>query len=90
LKTAVLLAALTGLLLVAGEAISGSGGLTAALIVAFLMNVVSYWFSDKLALSMAGARAVSEQEASELYQIVARVASAAQLIQLRHLPRTGV
>jgi heat shock protein HtpX len=79
LKTVVLLAALTGLLLVAGEAIGGSGGLTAALIVAFLMNVVSYWFSDKLALSMVGARAVSEQEAPELYQIVARVASEAQL-----------
>lgn len=79
LKTTMLLAALTGLLLVAGELIGGAGGLTLALILAFGMNAVSYWFSDKIALSMAGAREVSTDEAPQLHDVVADVAAKAGL-----------
>jgi heat shock protein HtpX len=79
LKTAFLLAALTGLLLLIGDWWAGPSGLTIALILALVMNFVSYWFSDKIALSMAGAREVSEQEAPDLYRVVARVAAEARL-----------
>jgi heat shock protein HtpX len=78
-RTALLLGALTGLLLVAGYLIGGQGGLTIALILAFAMNFISYWFSDKIALSMAGAREVSPEEAPELHSIVSRVALMAGL-----------
>src|SRR5579884_4318127 len=78
-KTAVLLAALTGLLLLIGDWWAGPSGLIIALIIALVMNFVSYWFSDKIALSMAGAREVSEQEAPQLYQVVARVAAQARM-----------
>lgn len=79
LKTVVLLGLLSGLLLAAGEIIGGTGGLTIALIFAVIMNFVSYWFSDKIALSMAGAREVSAAEAPELYAVVQRVATEARL-----------
>lgn len=79
LKTFLFLAILTGLLLLIGAALGGSDGLTIALILAAVMNLGSYWFSDKLALAMAGAHVVSEQEAPELYQIVGEVADAARL-----------
>ena len=78
-KTVLLLGALTGLLLVVGELLGGTGGLTIALIFAFGINFVSYWFSDKIALAMTGARQVSEEEAPELYRSVANVAQLAQL-----------
>lgn len=74
LKTGLLLAALTGLLLVAGEILGGAGGLTIALVFALIMNFVSYWFSDRIALSMTGAREVSPAEEPQLHAIVARVA----------------
>src|SRR5262245_10342491 len=79
LKTALLLAALTGILLVAGDIIAGPNGVTIALIIAFVMNFVSYWFSDRIVLSMAGAREVTPNEAPELHQIVERVAAEARL-----------
>lgn len=77
LKTAALLAALTALLLVAGQLIAGPNGLTIALILAVVMNGMSYWFSDKIALAMTGAHEVSEAEAPELHDIVAEVAAMA-------------
>lgn len=79
IKTAVLLATLSALLLVVGEVLGGSGGLTIALILALAMNFISYWFSDKIALSMAGAQEVSPDEAPELHDIVAHVAALAGL-----------
>ncbi len=79
LKTTVLLAALTGILLVAGQLIAGPSGLTLALILALGMNAVSYWYSDKIALSMTGAREVSSDEAPQLHDIVANVAAQAGL-----------
>jgi len=79
LKTAVLLAALTALLLVVGQVLGGAGGMTIALIFALGMNAVSYWFSDKIALSMTGAREVSPEEAPQLHDLVADVAAKAGL-----------
>lgn len=79
LKTAVLLAALTALLLVVGEILGGSGGLTIALILALGMNFISYWYSDKIALSMTGAHEVSPAEDPPLHALVAEVAAKAGL-----------
>jgi len=77
-KTVVLLASLSGLLLLAGELIGGRGGLTLALFIALAMNVGSYWFSDKLAIRMARAQEVSEAEAPWLYEIVRGLATKAK------------
>jgi heat shock protein HtpX len=78
-KTVLLLGLLSGLLLVVGEALGGTSGLTIALVFAVAINGISYWFSDKIALSMTGAREVSEEEAPELHRVVAKVASLAGL-----------
>ena len=77
LKTFILLAALTGLFLIIGEAFGGRTGLIIALGLAGVMNFFAYWFSDKLALKMAGARPVSPAEAPELHQLVAKLAAQA-------------
>ncbi len=77
-KTVVLLATLSGLLLLAGQQIGGRGGLTLALFIALAMNVGSYWFSDKLAIRMARAQEVTEAEAPWLYEIVRGLATKAQ------------
>ncbi len=68
-KTALLLGALTALMLYIGS-FWGQTGLTTALIFAALMNFVSYFFSDKMALSMYNAQPVSREEAPKLYSIV--------------------
>ena len=77
LKTLMLLAALTALLLWMGQAIGGRQGLMVALVMAVLMNFASYWFSDKIVLSMYGAREVSETDAPEFFAIIARLAQKA-------------
>jgi len=77
LKTAVLLGGLTGLLVGLGYLIGGPSVAIIALIFAGVMNFVAYWFSDKLALKMAGAKEVTSQEAPELHSIVDEVATLA-------------
>jgi heat shock protein HtpX len=77
LKTAILLAFLSGLLIVAGGAIGGQSGLVFAFIVALLMNAGSYWFSDKIVLRMYHAQEVGPDH--PLYRIVARLAQKAGL-----------
>jgi heat shock protein HtpX len=74
LKTGVLLAVLTSLLLVIGGALGGRGGLMVALAFALVMNFVSYWFSDRIVLSMSGAHPVDEAQAPGLYRIVRTLA----------------
>ncbi len=74
LKTTLLLGALTGLLVGLGYLIGGPNLALMALIFAGVMNFFAYWFSDRLALSMAGAREVSSQEEPRLHAIVADVA----------------
>lgn len=79
LKTAVLLAVLSALLLLIGRVLAGPTGLTVALFLAVAMNMGAYFFSDKLALRAAGARPVSEADFPELYQIVAGLAQRANI-----------
>ncbi|HBY63008.1 MAG TPA: zinc metalloprotease HtpX [Solibacterales bacterium] len=67
LKTFVLLAALTALLLFMGQAIGGRGGLTIALGLALIMNFASYWWSDKIVLRMHNAQEIGPAEAPELF-----------------------
>lgn len=74
-KTAVLLASLTGLLVLIGGLIGGSGGMMIAFVLATLMNIGSWWYSDAIALRMSGAREVSEAEAPSLHRLVAELAA---------------
>jgi heat shock protein HtpX len=79
LKTTVLLAALGGLLVAVGALLGGSAGATIGLLIGLVLVGGSYWFSDKLALKAAAARVVTEQEAPELYHLVASLAQRADL-----------
>jgi len=74
LKTTVLLAALTGLLLAVGAYFGGTKGMSFMLVISILMNFVSYWYSDKIVLSMYGAREVTPQQAPDLIRLVAGLA----------------
>ena len=71
-KTVLLLGALSGLLLVIGELAGGSQGLVIAFGFAVVMNIGSYWFSDKIVLRMYQAKEVGAEH--PLYQSVARLA----------------
>jgi len=73
-KTFILLAGLTALLLFFGQAFGGRSGLYFALFMALIMNMVGYWFSDKIALAMTGAQEVSVHEAPDLHRMVERLA----------------
>lgn len=77
LKTAALLGALSAMLLVAGELLGGQQGLTIAFAFAVAMNLGSYWFSDKIVLSMYRAREVGSEH--ELYRATEELARAAGL-----------
>src|SRR5919106_6112886 len=77
LKTAVLLAALSGLLLLIGDYFGGQGGLMLAFGLALLMNLGSYWFSDKIVLRMYSAQEVGPSH--PLYQMTERLARQANL-----------
>lgn len=74
LKTVLLLGALTAILIFFGNAIGGSGGMKVALVMAAIMNFVSYWFSDRMVLSMYAAQEVSPQQAPELHAMVGELA----------------
>ncbi|MCL4492232.1 MAG: zinc metalloprotease HtpX [Nitrospirae bacterium] len=79
LKTTALMVTLTLMLVAFGGILGGRSGMTFALIMAFAMNFITYWFSDKIVLRMYGAKEVSESEAPELYGIVRRLAHRAEL-----------
>jgi heat shock protein HtpX len=79
IKSVLLLGALTGLLVVMGRVIGGNAGMIFAFGLAVVMNFGSYWFSDQIALKMAGAREVSLEEAPELHSIVDELAYRAGL-----------
>ncbi len=73
-RTALLLGVLTGLLMMIGGLFGGKQGVIIAFVFAMIMNFGSYWFSDKIVLSMYRAREVSEREAPELYTTVKNLA----------------
>jgi heat shock protein HtpX len=79
MKTFVLMAVLGGLLVLLGDRLGGRGGMTIALVFAGVMNLGAYWFSDKIALRMSGAKPISEQEAPRLYQLVRELCTRADL-----------
>jgi heat shock protein HtpX len=79
LKTGVLLVLLAAILMAIGGALGGRSGLMIALIFALAMNFVSYWFSDKIVLSMYGAREVSEADAPELHRMIRHLVQRASL-----------
>jgi heat shock protein HtpX len=79
LKTTFLLAALTGILLVIGEAWGGQSGMELALILAAVINLGSYFFSDKIALATSGAQPIAREENPRIYQIVERLAAKANV-----------
>ena len=78
-KTGLLLSALTGLLMLIGGYFGGKTGVVIAFIFAMVMNLGSYWFSDKLILRMYKAQEVSESQAVELYALVKNLALKASL-----------
>ena len=79
IKTGMLMAALTAVFMVAGQAIGGSNGMLLALVMAIGMNFFSYWFSDKMVLKMSGAKEATQAEEPELHQMVAQLAKRAEL-----------
>ena len=79
MRTAILLAGLTGLLMAVGYLIGGGSGALIALIIAAGTNLFSYWNSDKIVLSMHGAQEVDEHSAPELVAIVRELAQRGDL-----------
>ncbi|HYQ86881.1 MAG TPA: zinc metalloprotease HtpX [Bacteroidota bacterium] len=79
IKTVFLMTFMVVLLILVGSLIGGRQGMIIAFFFSLVMNVGSYWFSDKIVLMMYGAKPVSEAEAPKLYAIASRVAAEAQL-----------
>ena len=79
IKTTLLMVTLTLMLIAIGGILGGKTGMTFAFIIAFGMNFVSYWFSDKIVLKMYKAKPVSQSDAPELYSMVRRLAQKAEL-----------
>ena len=76
-KTAVLLAALTSLVVLIGQAIGGQQGMLIAFVLAIVMNFGSYWFSDRIVLAMYRAQPIEEAQAPGLYRMVRRLTTKA-------------
>jgi heat shock protein HtpX len=78
-KTLLLMVFLTVLVVTIGGAIGGESGLYIAFIFAFIMNIGSYWFSDKIVLRMMKARPLKKEDAPELYNITRTLAKRANI-----------
>jgi heat shock protein HtpX len=79
LRTTILMAALGGLMIAIGYAIGGIQIASVFLAIALVMNIVAFWFSDKIAIASAGAKPISEQDAPGLYQMVRELTTRADL-----------
>ena len=79
LKSVILLAALSGLLILIGGYIGGQGGATIALGIALVMNFASYWWSDKIVLAMYKGKEVKYEDAPELFGDIQELAQNAGL-----------
>ena len=75
LRTALLLSVLTLLLVVVGQLIGGPNGATTAFMFALVINLGSYWFSDKIVLAMYRAKPLGEAEAPQVYRAVREIAT---------------
>ena len=79
LKIILLMTALTALLVVAGRALGGQNGMVIAFGLACIMNIGTYWFSDRIVLRMYKARKVTQNETPELYTMVRELSASAGL-----------
>jgi len=79
LKTLVFMGILTALIVVVGGIFGGKTGMIFAFVVACVMNLGSYWFSDKIALAAHGAQPIEREQAPVLYEIVERLAAKANI-----------
>jgi heat shock protein HtpX len=79
IRTTILLAVMTALILWIGQFFGGRQGMIIALLIAAGMNFFSYWYSDKIVLKMYRAQEVSPQQAPELYEIVRTISRKADL-----------
>ena len=79
LRTGILMAALTGLFLAVGGALGGANGMAIAFAFALATNLFAYWNSDKVLLSMYGAREVDATAEPDLYRLVEQLAQKAGL-----------
>ncbi|EJO23141.1 peptidase, M48 family [Selenomonas sp. FOBRC6] len=79
LKTTMLMALLMALMVALGGIFAGHTGMTVMLIIALGMNFFSYWFSDRMVLSMYNAQEVDRSSAPELYGLVEKLAGRAEL-----------
>lgn len=79
LKTTFFLAVLSVLFIFIGSVVGGQNGATMALIMAGVMNIGAYWFSDKIVLAMYRARQITEKEAPELFSVVRELTMRASL-----------
>ncbi|MFN8532946.1 MAG: zinc metalloprotease HtpX [Dehalococcoidia bacterium] len=86
LKTLLFLALLTGLLVFVGRLVGGFSGMVIAFGMAIVMNVGAYWFSDRIALRMAGAHEIDEAQDPALFSMVRQLAETAGL----PMPRVAV
>ena len=86
LKTTLLMAALTGILIAIGGAIGGSTGAMVMFVISLGLNFYTYWNSDTMCLRAYNARVITREEAPNLYDLVERLAERAQLPLQR---RTG-
>ena len=73
-KTAFLLALMTVLLILLGQLVGGAQGATMALVFALGMNLITYWFSDRIVLAMYRAKPLGETEAPQVYRAVREIA----------------
>lgn len=79
LRTGFLLILLSVLLVIVGGALGGRSGMQIAIVIAVLMNGVSYFFSDKIALKSSGAQPVTREQLPRLYQVMERLAAKANI-----------
>ncbi|MDZ4165902.1 MAG: zinc metalloprotease HtpX [Smithellaceae bacterium] len=75
LKIILMLAALSGILLVVGTVVGGKIGLVMALILSTVMNIGGYWYSDRIVLKMYNAKAITRADSPVLYSVVQGLAN---------------
>src|ERR1700691_2134624 len=79
IKTLLMLTALTMLLVLGGQVLAGEQGMKIGLVIAVVMNGISYFFSDKIALKSSGAQPVTREQLPRLYAVMERLCQKAGL-----------